>query len=160
MTHRQVMRQYCTFRLGGRLFGVEIQSVREVNRRTEFTKVPHAPEGVVGHINVRGQVFLILDLARMFGLPHKSVDEKSRVVLFKPAVAELIGILVDEIGDIVETDAALEQRFEGAEHQRATSGNAIRTDVVLGVCQLPGDLLVVLDARRLASLLSGKTQVA
>ena len=34
---------YCTFRLGGRLFGFNLLSVKEVNTHTTFTPVPHAP---------------------------------------------------------------------------------------------------------------------
>ncbi len=46
-------RQLCTFSLDGHLFGVDAQTVQEVIRYQEMTRVPNAPPAVRGLINLR-----------------------------------------------------------------------------------------------------------
>ena len=41
-------RQFCTFYLDQRLFGVESQQIQEVIRLVDLTEVPLAPEAVGG----------------------------------------------------------------------------------------------------------------
>ena len=45
-----------TFYLQGELFGIDIKLVKEINRKINYTKVPGAPDFVVGLFNMRGQV--------------------------------------------------------------------------------------------------------
>ncbi len=49
-------KQLCTFRLADNLFGDDAQSVQEVIRYQEMTRVPMAPPAVRGLINLRGQI--------------------------------------------------------------------------------------------------------
>ena len=37
-------RLFCTFRVDGRLFGVDILDVKEVTAETTYTRVAHSPE--------------------------------------------------------------------------------------------------------------------
>ena len=99
-------RQFCTFRIRGRLYGIDIKDVKEVSPETSFTKIFHAPSSVKGYMNIRGRIYLLLDLRQMLGLETKAVDDTSRVILFKDEVDENFGILVDHIADIVTTDEA------------------------------------------------------
>ena len=73
-------RLFCTFRLGERLFGVDVLAVKEVNREMTFTAVPHAPAAVRGFANLRGQIHLVLDLRQLLGLPPAVVGPDSRLV--------------------------------------------------------------------------------
>ena len=58
---------YCTFLSAGRLFGVPVLDVKEVTAETRFTRIPHAPEEVLGLVNIRGHIFLALNLATHAG---------------------------------------------------------------------------------------------
>ncbi len=102
-----VTRRFCTFRLSGRLYGVDIQDVKEINTEVEYTPIFHAPKEIKGYINIRGQIYLLLDLREIFDFEEKELDERSRVVLFMPALGDPCGILVDSIDDVVTVDDSL-----------------------------------------------------
>ena len=67
-------RLFCTFRVDGRLFGVDILDVKEVTAETTFTRVAHAPDEVLGLVNIRGHIYLALDLRRLLGMPATRRD--------------------------------------------------------------------------------------
>ncbi len=81
-------RQFCTFWLSGRLFGVQILDVKEIHPEVAITPIFHAPRTVKGYVNIRGQVYLILDLRPMLGFESCEVDRKSCLVIFKTTVGE------------------------------------------------------------------------
>ena len=135
-------RLYCTFRLAGRLFGVDVLAVKEVNTRTAFTPVPRAPAAVIGLVNLRGQLHLILDLRRLLGLGPARVTPDSRLVVFKPAVGESFGVLVDAVGDVVRVAAAQTEGYRPDDPARAGG-------LVTGVGKVEGDLVVIVDPYRL-----------
>lgn len=144
LTHR-----YCTFRLSGRLYGVDITDVKEINTEIRFTPIFHAPEEIKGYINIRGQIHLLIDLRKVFGFAPREITDTSRVVLFMQHVGDPCGVLVDSIEDVVTVnDKMIENRRkhedkipEGAERRTA--------DVGEGVCKLENDLLIILNANRL-----------
>jgi purine-binding chemotaxis protein CheW len=48
-------------------FAVPMESVRQVMRRTDVTRVPLAPAGLIGVINVRGEILPLLDTGVLTG---------------------------------------------------------------------------------------------
>ena len=61
------MHRFCTFRLSDRLYGVNINDVKEINTEISYTPIFHATEEIKGYINIRGQIYLLLDLRKIFG---------------------------------------------------------------------------------------------
>jgi purine-binding chemotaxis protein CheW len=125
---------YCTFWLGGSLYGVEVRLVRELALPPPLTPVPHAPPSVLGYVNLRGHVHLVLDLKRLLGQGATAHTPDTRLVLFKPALGDPFGALVDRAGDIV---AVAPESVEAAPD-----------GLVSGVGKLDGGLLILLDARK------------
>src|SRR4051812_2666120 len=98
-------RLFCTFRVDGRLFGVDILDVKEVTAETTYTRVAHAPDEVLGLVNIRGHIYLALDLRRLLGMPTTEVTGESRLVLFKPSVGSAFGVVVDRISEIQSVES-------------------------------------------------------
>lgn len=147
------IRQLCTCVVAGRRFAVDVLEVREINVDVDVTPVTHAPRGVRGLVNVRGQIFLILDLREILGRGATPSDVPLKVILFKEIVGPTFGILVDEIGDIVPFPAEEvvnhrtgEPSLAGASGENYT---AVPDDLIAGICKLPDDLVVLLDVPRL-----------
>jgi purine-binding chemotaxis protein CheW len=135
---------FCTFRLGAALFGVDVRLVKEVTTPPPLTPIPHAPPAVRGYVNLRGQVHLVLDLRRLLKMEAAVFGPETRLVLFKPALGDPFGVLVDRIGDIVEL------RPDQLEDRRPDETNgAPDTELVSGIGKLDGELLLLLDARKL-----------
>ena len=140
--------QMCTFWIAGRLFGVDILDVKEINTEVEFCSIHHAGEEVRGYVNIRGQIHLVLDLRLLLGFEPEAVGPNSRVVIFKPHVGETFGVLVDKIGDIVDVVSdQIEERKTQQDDQ--LTGRDGRKSLIKGECKLDDYLLVILDAKRL-----------
>ena len=140
--------QLCTFRLAGRLFGVDILTVKEINTETNFTEIFHAPKQIVGYVNIRGQVHLVLDLRMLLGFTWKDPDKESRVVIFKQNIGESFGALVDKIGDIIEVSEDQIEAYGAQDDAQAAMEDSWKSrNLVVGVCKLEKDLLVVLNAK-------------
>ncbi|QTA90486.1 chemotaxis protein CheW [Desulfonema magnum] len=143
-------RQFCTFQISERLFGVDILDVKEVNQETDFTPIFHAPKKVKGYVNIRGQIHLILDLRLFLGFESKKTDDASRVILFKPEVGDPFGVLVDQIGDVFEVDEARIEERVREEHELPEGGEqGGALNLLSGVCKLENGLLVILNSRSL-----------
>lgn len=129
------LRQFATFRIDSHLLGLDIMTVREVNKALDITPVHHAPHFVRGFLNLRGQILTIFDLGLRLGLGRRTLSEESYNVILK---GEAVGLIVDAMDEIVTADEA---QFE------AMPGNtsAIDRDFIEGVVKLPHELLVVLS---------------
>ena len=150
--------QFCTFQLADRLFGIDILDVKEITQEAQYTTIFHGSQQVQGYVNIRGQIHLVLNLRQMMGFERRELDPESRIIIFKPGVGESFGILVDQIGDVVEVeDATIEERRN--DKQAATDGQEGRnTTLGMGVCKLDDNVMVLLDARRFLTTMKENRQ--
>ncbi len=139
--------QYCTFWVAGRLFGVDILDVKEIQPDVVLTPVYHAPKEVKGYVNIRGQIHLILDLRLILGFEEKAADSDSCLVIFKPGVAEPFGVLVDKISDVA--DVTSDQVEESRDSGGPGAGMEKKAKVVDRICKLDKALLEVLNAKKI-----------
>jgi purine-binding chemotaxis protein CheW len=133
-------KQFCTFFLDGRLFGVPVPQVQEVIRFHEMTGVPLAPDVVEGMINLRGQIVIAIDLRRKLALNPRRADELPVNVVVHTNDG-VVSLLVDEVGEVVEAEAAT---FEPL--PQTLPGNA--RAMLLGVHKLESRLMHVLDTEK------------
>lgn len=137
-------RLYATFRVDGVYYGVDALHVQEVLRQQPMTTVPLAPDEVRGLINLRGQVVVALDLRRRLGLAPIEPGASAMNVVVSTEGGP-VSFLVDEIGDVIEVP---EDRLEPAP-QTVTAHDR---DLLTGIHEIDGELLLILDIERTASL--------
>ena len=142
-------RQFCTFRIDQNLFGVNITDVKEVKTPDRFTHVYHATDEVRGFVNVRGQIHLVIDLRVLLGLAGAEIGKFSRIVLFKAHVGESFGILVDAIGDVVETDETRIENMGDRNRDSGEGGMGELSDLIIGNCMLDDRILNILRSETL-----------
>ena len=146
------MCQFATFCLHERLFGVDIQDVKEINTEMELTQISHASNYVRGLVNIRGQVYVILDLRVMMGYPRSDeVSTENKLLIFKQSVGENFGVLVDDIGDIVTIDknSIKDRRQNNVPPPDGIDRRSGREQMVVGVAQMEQNLLMVLRSSAL-----------
>lgn len=136
---------YCTFRAAGRLFGVPILDVKEVTAEPRVMRLPHAPREVLGYVNIRGHIFLALDLRQLLALADETLVTDRRLVIFKSTVGPTFGVMVDEMQGIVPVMASQMEEVRGGDRELATIQ---RTNLVTKVGKLNEELLMVLEPRR------------
>ena len=132
--------QYCTFYVNGIHLGIEVLKVQEVLRYQYMTRVPLASDVVSGLINLRGQIVTAIDLRKRLGMPPRE-DEKKPMNVVVRSDDGAVSLLVDEIGDVMETTA---EKFERP--PQTLVGPA--RDLFLGVYKFRDSLLLVLDTDR------------
>ncbi|MEN6349058.1 MAG: chemotaxis protein CheW [Syntrophomonas sp.] len=98
--------QMVVFRLAGEQFGVRITQVQEINRLSNITKVPRAPEYVEGVVNLRGDVIPVIDLRKRFQMESKEYNEFTRVIV-SDINKKKVGLIVDEVLEVLRVPGRL-----------------------------------------------------
>jgi len=83
--------------MGGELFTIDLQNVREVFVVESITPVPGMPAGLVGVTNLRGTVIPLLDLRPMFAL---NAEATLRYAVVVKHGNWQVGVLVDMVPEI------------------------------------------------------------
>ena len=86
------------FAAGGRLFGCDIGAVREIIPIRRATRLPGAPDFVMGLINVRGSVVTVIDLVRRFG--GAEADRVDGSIIIADFGTRTVGLAVDAMRDV------------------------------------------------------------
>ena len=141
--------QFTTFEISDHLFGINILDVKEIIDEVTLTKIYHAPDEILGFVNIRGQVYLVLDLRVLLNFEKKNIDESSRVLIFTPKVGEFFGVMVDRIGHMEEVDERLIEYRQLDEARTKSDKNYQKSDLEIGTCKLMNRLMIILDAIKL-----------
>lgn len=150
-------RLYCTFRLADRLHGINILDVKEIKANTTFTPVFHAPKEIKGYVNIRGHIYLILDLPVLMKHENTAGNTGKHLIIFKQSVSDSLGIVVDNIGDVVEINTAdIEERRKrgNASGQSVDNERRRSPDFSVGVCKLKEELMIVIEPRNFLNSMS------
>ncbi len=138
-------KQFSTFNVAGRLYGLDVISVQEVTKALVSTAVPLAPKYVSGLINLRGQLAVGIALRELFELQAEPLkSEPMNVVCSADGV--LLALVVDSIGDVIEVEDSL---FEPT--PETVSDTVAR--FMTGVYKIPGTLLSILDVKKIVELI-------
>lgn len=89
------------FELAGKLFGLDILKSREVIPMPRFTPLPNSGEAFSGVFNLRGEIFPLIDVSLILGLPPKQIQSDDMVILVDNSNGFNIGMLVDKIHSIL-----------------------------------------------------------
>jgi chemotaxis signal transduction protein len=141
---------YCTFWIGERQFGVPALLVKEVHAPTATTPIPGAPRAVRGYVNLRGNLYLLLDPGELLTADSAPVAADGDFIVFKAAAGENFAIQTDRVGDIVAVrgdQVAVPKTEAGqlSERQRAAER------LIVGHAKLDHTLLTLVDPRELLS---------
>jgi len=138
--------RYCCFVVGSDCFAVASTGVAEVLRDGKITRVPHAPEAVIGIIHLRGRIVPVIDMRRRLGLPAAEASIGGTHLVLS-LLDEWYSLLVDEMLDVIEVvDDAIEPP------SRATSESS--HDAVAGVYADADRLVHFLDPQRIVQSLA------
>jgi len=138
------MVELATFYIGDALCGMDILKVQEINKIMQMTKVPQAPDYVLGILNLRGQIVTILDLGKKLGLGETDMSQDPRNIIVNSAGGH-VGLLVRRISDVVS--ANMEKR------ERAPANmSGIQGEFFTGVYKTNEHLIGILDVDKVLSI--------
>ena len=136
------VRQLVIFNLVEGSYGVDIQYVREINRLSDITPIPKAPEFVEGIINLRGTIVPVVNLSKRFGLAKMEHTKDTRIVVVESG-GYTLGLEVDEVSEVLRIPA---EEIDSAMNLNTTG---IDIDFVEGVGKVDGRLILILNTGKL-----------
>lgn len=142
----EAIEQLTTFSVGGELFAIEVLKIQEVTGTPVVVRMPLAPSFVKGLVNLRGQIATAIGLHELLQLEAK-VDSAQCMSVVCKLEGNLISLLVDTIGEVVELDVKL---FEPAP---LTISPQVRR-YLKGIYKMNGSLLNVLNLEMLSKELT------
>lgn len=135
--------QHLTLRLGSEEYAIDILRVQEIRSYEQPTRIVHAPQYVLGVIDLRGVMVPIIDLRVKLQLAHVDYTEFTVVVVVQVRDG-LIGLVVDAVCDVVNlgSDAIRPApQFE----------SAIMARFMAGLATIGERMLIVIDMDALLS---------
>lgn len=130
-----------TFYIGNALCGVDITDIQEINKQTtDLTRVPKAPDYVAGVLNLRGMIVTVVDIGKKLGLSPTQPGKSSRNIIVHYN-DELVGILVDQVSEVLSSDA------DDVESAPANLGG-VQGDYFCGVLKTEQSLIGILDIKK------------
>lgn len=136
--------ELATFYIGDALCGMDILKVQEINKLMQMTKVPQAPDYVLGILNLRGQIVTILDLGKKLGLGETDISQDPRNIIVNSAGGH-VGLLVRRISDVVSADMNRRERAPA-------NMSGIQGEYFTGVYKTNDNLIGILDVDKVLSI--------
>ncbi|MCM1253281.1 MAG: chemotaxis protein CheW [Clostridium sp.] len=97
--------QFIVIRLGDEQYGIDIKYIDNILRMQKITRVPKVAPYLKGVINLRGEVLPVMSIRLKMGLEEDVVTKASRIIVIKMEQQGMIGIIVDEVKEVVTLDA-------------------------------------------------------
>ncbi|MFH1777664.1 MAG: chemotaxis protein CheW [Candidatus Omnitrophota bacterium] len=137
--------QLVVFSIGDEEFGVEINQVREIVKLIPITHMPKAPDFIEGVINLRGQITMVIDLAKRLSIPSKGKSETTRIIVVEVGDVT-VGMVVDSVTEVLRL----------ATDKIETTPSILQTEVhekyLKQVGKLKDRLLILLDLSAVLSM--------
>lgn len=99
-------KQYIVVKIGSEQYGIDISFVDNIVRLQKITRVPKAQKYFKGIINLRGEVVPVMSLRLKMCLDNDDFTDKSRIIILRVDQRGLLGIMVDEVKEVVTLNSA------------------------------------------------------
>lgn len=136
--------ELATFYIGDALCGMDILQIQEINKLMMMTKVPQAPDFVLGILNLRGQIVTVIDLGKKLGMGETDRSLELRNVIVN-STGSSVGLLVKKIGDVVAVDLINKE-------QPPANMSGIQGKYFTGVYKKDNALIGILDINKVLSM--------
>ena len=93
--------QLVIFNLDALRLALPLSVVKRVIHVVKITPLPHAPEIVIGVINVHGRIIPVVDIRKRFRLPEREPRLHDQLIILQTSKIS-VTIVVDAVGGVVE----------------------------------------------------------
>jgi len=155
-----LINSYLTFRLGKELFAANVKYIIHILPMLDVTKVPNAPDYMLGVINHRGKVLPVIDSRLKFKMEDTRITPSSCIVVVEVEKADekiQIGALVDSVNNVL--------RISDNDIQAAPNiGTKYKSNFIEGIINNNGEFIILLNINNVFSNedvidINGKTDI-
>ncbi len=130
---------YLTFSLNNHLYGIDTVFVEEIFNLPELTTIPEFPNGIIGFVNLRGEILPVIDLNLKLGYLSPDYHLTDSVVVLKYEELRL-GILVNKIHEIREISL---EEIATKFHEQRELVVVEQKNIITGVANFSDDILIL-----------------
>lgn len=111
----------------------------------KITRVPKAQHYFKGVINLRGEIIPVMSIRLKSNLTDDVYTDKTRIIILKPEQQAVIGMLVDEVKEVVT--------LEESEIEKIVADNNTdeKTSYINGIGKSKGELISLLNIQGVIS---------
>lgn len=134
-------KQYIVAKLGNEQYGIDISYVDNIVRMQKITRVPKTQPYFIGVINLRGEIIPVMDLRKKLELAENEITNATRIIIIKPEQSALLGLLVDEVREVVtlsEADVEKVAYENGTEASPYVTGVGKYNDTLISLINISG----------------------
>jgi purine-binding chemotaxis protein CheW len=138
------MESLVTFRLANQTCGLPVATVRDVLAGQKITRIPLAPTGVAGSLNLRGRIVTAINVRDRLRLPASAGHQGPMSVVVEHG-GELYALLVDEVAEVIRVEPSSVERTPATLAPAWAQHSA-------GIYRLDHGLLILLDVAKLLAV--------
>ena len=94
-------KQYIVVKIGSEQYGIDISYIDNIVRMQKITRVPKIQTYFKGVINHRGEIVPVMSVRKKMNLDDDVITNASRIIILKLEEKGTIGIIVDEVKEVV-----------------------------------------------------------
>jgi len=133
-------KQMVVFKLLNEDLAIEVSSVESIIKYQTITKVPHAPEYVVGITNLRGNIVPVVDLKKRLNMDQSDQSSDTRIIVALLQESK-IGMVVDAVTQVIEIE---ESQIE----ETPDMTMSVDTNYLKGIVKIEDNLILLLDLEK------------
>ena len=130
--------QFIVIKLGDEQYGIDIKYIDNIVRMQHITRVPKVDAYLKGVINLRGEVIPVMSIRIKMGLEPDVETKSSRIIILKLEQHGTIGVIVDEVKEVVTLDNNQIERI-------AYDSKEDKDSFLCGIGKCEGGLISLLD---------------
>lgn len=139
----EIDQEFLAFRLGTEEYGIHILQTQEIRNYEALTRIANAPDYLKGVMNLRGVIVPVIDMRLRFNTGTDQFDE-STVVIVLNIKGRVIGMIVDSVSDVVTLSPSTIK-------PAPELGSTFSTDYLIGLGDIDGRMIILLDIEKLMS---------
>ena len=130
------------FNLDDQKYALLLSSVIRIIRVVEITRLPKAPEIVLGVINMHGLIMPVFDIRKRFHLPQREMQLDDQLIIAYTS-PRTVALLVDSVNDVIEIS-----------EEKIIAGENILPglDYIEGVVKTEDEMVLIHDLEQFLSL--------
>lgn len=140
----ELLRELLVFGLDGSAYAVSVERVREIVRLKELTRVPRAPEWLLGVVALRGEVVEVIDLRQRLGLGAATPNRAHRIIVLHGDGDRVTGVLVDSVSEVFRI-----------EEESILPSHGLDSSCVSEICPRDDEFVSILDIDRALGVSDG-----
>ncbi len=131
-------KQYIVVKLDNEQYGIDITFIDNIVRLQQITRVPKAQYFFEGVINLRGEIIPVMSLRNKFDLEPKEHTNATRIIIIKPENNAKIGVLVDEVREVVTLEEDSIEKVEYDDQGMNLLGVGKYNDTLISLLNIQG----------------------